>query len=94
MVISLTTTPMMCALLLRLPGARPARRSLLDRSIAWYERTLGWSLRHGVWVMLALAVTVALNVLLFTIIPKAFFRRRIPGSSPAASSPTRASRSS
>ncbi len=80
MVISLTTTPMMCALLLRLPGgSRPARRSFLDRSIAWYERTLGWSLRHGGWVMLALAVTVALNVLLFTVIPKGFFPQEDTG---------------
>ncbi|MGA2343944.1 MAG: efflux RND transporter permease subunit, partial [Steroidobacteraceae bacterium] len=80
MVISLTTTPMMCALLLRPPGgSRPARRSFLDRSIAWYERTLGWSLRHGGWVMLALAVTVALNVLLFTVIPKGFFPQEDTG---------------
>jgi multidrug efflux pump len=80
MVISLTTTPMMCALLLRLPGgSRPARRSFLDRSIAWYERTLGWSLRHGGWVMLALAVTIALNVLLFTVIPKGFFPQEDTG---------------
>ena len=49
MVISLTTTPMMCALILRLPDRahRPQRMSLLDRSLGVYERTLAWSLRHG-----------------------------------------------
>src|SRR6202041_2567746 len=82
MVISLTTTPMMCALLLRKPQhppGRPARRTLFDRSLAAYERTLSWSLRHGRLVMLALAVTIALNVLLFTIIPKGFFPQEDTG---------------
>jgi multidrug efflux pump len=82
MVISLTTTPMMCALLLRRPRhppGRPARRTLFDRSLAAYERTLSWSLRHGRLVMLALAVTIALNVLLFMIIPKGFFPQEDTG---------------
>jgi multidrug efflux pump len=82
MVISLTTTPMMCALLLRPrrhPPGRPARRTLFDRSLAAYERTLSWSLRHGRLVMLALAVTIALNVLLFMIIPKGFFPQEDTG---------------
>jgi len=82
MVISLTTTPMMCALMLRRPqasGAARKRRSLLDRALAGYERTLGWSLRHGRLVMLALLVTIALNVLLFTVIPKGFFPQEDTG---------------
>jgi multidrug efflux pump len=82
MVISLTTTPMMCALMLRAPRHAPGRvprRSFMSRSLAWYERTLAWSLRHGGLVMLALAVTVVLNVLLFTIIPKGFFPQEDTG---------------
>jgi multidrug efflux pump len=82
MVISLTTTPMMCALMLRLPAHAPGRaprRGLMSRSLAWYERSLAWSLKHGGLVMLALAVTVALNVLLFTIIPKGFFPQEDTG---------------
>jgi multidrug efflux pump len=80
MVISLTTTPMMCAWILRLPDhKRRARRSFLDRSLAWYERTLAWSLRHGGIVMLALAATVGLNVLLFNVIPKGFFPQEDTG---------------
>jgi multidrug efflux pump len=82
MVISLTTTPMMCALMLRLPTHAPGRaprRSFMSRSLGWYERTLAWSLEHGGLVMLALAVTVALNVLLFTIVPKGFFPQEDTG---------------
>ena len=80
MVISLTTTPMMCALILRVPApGRRARRSLLERALGVYERTLGQALRHSRLVMLALAVTIALNVLLFTIIPKGFFPQEDTG---------------
>jgi multidrug efflux pump len=80
MVISLTTTPMMCALLLRPPRHdRPVRRSFLDRAVGSYQRSLGWSLRHGRLVMLALAITIALNVLLFWIIPKGFFPQEDTG---------------
>jgi multidrug efflux pump len=80
MVISLTTTPMMCALLLRPPRHdRPARRSFLDRAVGSYQRSLAWSLRHGRLVMLALAITIALNVLLFWIIPKGFFPQEDTG---------------
>jgi multidrug efflux pump len=81
MVISLTTTPMMCALILR-PKKTPKneqRRSLLERSLSTYERTLNWSLRHGPLVMLALLVTIGLNVLLFTVIPKGFFPQEDTG---------------
>jgi len=81
MVISLTTTPMMCALILRLPDRthRPRRLSLLDRSVAVYERTLAWSLGHGRVVMLGLLITILLNVLLFTVIPKGFFPQEDTG---------------
>jgi multidrug efflux pump len=78
MVISLTTTPMMCALLLRprkdrQPAGKPPRRSLFDRALGLYERTLASALRHSALVMLILLLCVILNVALFTIIPKGFF---------------------
>jgi multidrug efflux pump len=82
MVISLTTTPMMCALILRRPrhpGDKPARRTWFERAMVGYQRTLDWSLRHGRLVMLALAITIALNVLLFTLIPKGFFPQEDTG---------------
>ncbi len=73
--ISLTTTPMMCALLLKpsVHRAVPKRRTWFDRVLTWYERSLNWSLRHGPWVMLILLITVGLNVVLYVIIPKGFF---------------------
>jgi multidrug efflux pump len=79
--ISLTTTPMMCALLLK-PGGqreRPRRVTLFDRALLFYERTLGWALRHGVLVMLVLLLTVALNVVLYVIVPKGFFPQQDTG---------------
>ena len=81
MVISLTTTPMMCALVLRLPKPAGAaqRRSFMQRTLVVYERTLDWSLRHGRVLMFALGVTVLLNVWLFTIIPKGFFPQEDTG---------------
>jgi multidrug efflux pump len=79
--ISLTTTPMMCALLLKPAALRegPKRRTLFDRVLAWYERSLAWSLRHGPWVMLILLITVGLNVVLFVIVPKGFFPQQDTG---------------
>jgi multidrug efflux pump len=72
--ISLTTTPMICALFLRpTPKREVKRRTLFDRALGLYGRTLAWSLRHGLLVMLVLAITVGLNVWLFVIIPKGFF---------------------
>jgi multidrug efflux pump len=78
LLISLTTTPMLCALLLR-PRQPQHTRRMFDRLLAGYERTLGWALRHGVLVMLILAGTVGLNVALFTIIPKGFFPEQDTG---------------
>ncbi|HEX8827841.1 MAG TPA: efflux RND transporter permease subunit, partial [Xanthobacteraceae bacterium] len=53
--ISLTTTPMMCALFLR-PRApdseTPRRRSFFDRVLSGYERSLDWALRHSRLVLL------------------------------------------
>ncbi|MEH3145862.1 MAG: efflux RND transporter permease subunit [Methylobacterium frigidaeris] len=86
LVVSLTTTPMMCARLLvteehrRRPG--PIARGLeagFEAMLAFYRRTLGWSLRHGPLVMLILLGTVALNVWLYVIVPKGFFPQQDTG---------------
>src|SRR6185437_16641862 len=72
--ISLTTIPMMCALFLRpMPKREDRRRSLFDRVLDFYGRTLAWALRHGILVMLVLLVTVGLNIWLYIIVPKGFF---------------------
>jgi len=76
MVISLTTTPMLCALFLKVEPPRKGetrRRTLFDRAQGFYGRTLGWALDHRLLVLLTLIATVALNVFLLTVIPKGFF---------------------
>ena len=78
MVVSLTLTPMMCALLLKpvAAGGVARRRSLIERGGAavmrGYDRSLGFALRHAFLTLLALVATVGLNVWMFTQIPKGF----------------------
>ena len=86
LVISLTTTPMMCAWLLKAehdgkPPGRVARA--LERGFVWmqrvYEHALDWAL-HSVWlVMFILAFVVGLNVYLFAAAPKGFFPQQDTG---------------
>jgi multidrug efflux pump len=85
LVISLTTTPMMCSLLLeRKDESKPSRFGrAFDRAFddfrGKYERTLDWALRHPrlmIWVLIA---TVALNVFLYIVIPKGFFPQQDTG---------------
>jgi multidrug efflux pump len=86
LVISLTTTPMMCAWLLR-PDAHerePNRLSRwLERGFAWvqrtYEHTLDWAL-SAQWLVLAiLLLVIGLNVYLFAMAPKGFFPQQDTG---------------
>ena len=73
--LSLTLTPLMCALFLR-PRSSPQahlQRDLFAKILLGYERSLGWALRHGIFVMLLLFSTIALNIVLFKIVPKGFF---------------------
>jgi multidrug efflux pump len=81
LVISLTTTPMMCALLLKPapPRTTGKRRTLFDRLLSSYERSLDWALRHGLLVMLVLLITVGLNIALYVIVPKGFFPQQDTG---------------
>jgi multidrug efflux pump len=79
--ISLTTTPMMCGLLLRTrPAARPERRlGLFERVRNGYAHTLTWALRHSRLVLLIFFATICLNVELFIIVPKGFFPQQDTG---------------
>ncbi len=85
LVVSLTTTPMMCARLLV-----PARERKVGRFHQWservfetvlrgYGRTLSWALDHGPLTVLILLATIALNVFLYVIIPKGFFPQQDTG---------------
>jgi multidrug efflux pump len=79
MVISLTTTPMMCAVLLRDErGEKHGRfykwsEKSFDALLSFYRRTLHRVLDHPVLALLVLFITIALNVVLIVVIPKGFF---------------------
>ena len=79
LLVSLTTTPMMCARLL--PAHRPAETSKRARSktLRGYRRSLAWTLRHPWLMWLLLLATVALNVTLYRAIPKGFFPQQDTG---------------
>ncbi|WP_432730928.1 efflux RND transporter permease subunit [Variovorax sp. W6] len=89
LVISLTTTPMMCAWLLK-PGGehdknKPQGRMgrMAARSYDWvlrqYERSLDWALDSKALVMLILVAVIGLNVYLFSAAPKGFFPQQDSG---------------
>jgi multidrug efflux pump len=86
MVVSLTTTPMMCARLLSVhkPASQKNRfhrwsEEGFDAMLAAYRKTLEWSLERRLLMILVLAGTVVLNIWLFTIIPKGFFPEQDTG---------------
>ena len=87
LVVSLTTTPMMCARILRVEPKVEKPRSRWSRASTWwydvtlsgYRASLGWSLRHPLLVILVLFATVALNVYLYSIVPKGFFPQQDTG---------------
>jgi multidrug efflux pump len=83
--VSLTTTPMMCATLLRTPGSEP--RGRLDRASerifarinGAYERSLRWVLRHQPLTLAVTLATMAASLLLYAKIPKGFFPQQDSG---------------
>jgi len=85
LVISLTTTPMMCSRLLgRDRDRKPTRLGAAFERVfqSWrenYERTLGWALDHPRLMMVFLLATVCLNVFLYFVIPKGFFPQQDTG---------------
>jgi len=85
LVVSITTTPMMCARLLRPRenGKRGrfyrASERIFNAMHFRYERSLRWVLGHGRLVMVLLLATVCLNVYLYIVIPKGFFPQQDTG---------------
>jgi multidrug efflux pump len=80
LVLSLTTTPMMCAYLLRAKSdeKQPGRVSRIfaagfDALHRSYEHSLDFALSAKPLMMLILAAVIGLNVYLYTAIPKGFF---------------------
>jgi multidrug efflux pump len=83
--VSLATTPMMCARLLRAGREPPQGRvrravaRLFDAMLEGYRRSLAWALAHGKLMLALLAATVALNVYLYVVVPKGFFPQQDTG---------------
>src|ERR1700678_1664622 len=85
LVVSLTTTPMMCAMLLRAERDRPhgriyrASERVFDSLLNFYRRTLAVALRHPLSVMLILAATLGLNFHLYGAVQKGFVPQQDTG---------------
>ncbi len=83
LIVSLTTTPMMCAIVLRPRGAKEtggalgrlfnASRATFDFAHDRYTRSLTTALRHPLLSILALGATLGLTIFLFIAIPKGLF---------------------
>src|SRR5262249_54630560 len=85
LLVSLTTTPMMCARLLRPDSTvihgRVYRAS--ERGFRWllsqYESTLSWVVRHQPLMLLVTLGTIAFTIYLYVVIPKGFFPQQDTG---------------
>jgi len=79
LLLSFTTTPMLCAYWLKPVGNDQHGRLYqlserwFNRLLAGYDRTLSWSLVHRRFVVLVLVVIVGMNFHLYSIVPKGFF---------------------
>jgi multidrug efflux pump len=79
MIVSLSTTPMMCAYLLK--NEREERHGRLYMAsekffagmLSMYRTSLHWVLEHPAPILIVLLITIALNVVLIIKIPKGFF---------------------
>jgi multidrug efflux pump len=84
MVISLTATPMMCAMLLKPEKAEHGRlylftEHLFNRVLRAYEYTLTKVLLHPALTLIVLLLTIGLNVYLFIHVSKGFFPQQDTG---------------
>ena len=85
LVVSLTTTPMLCARFLKAhdPGSHGALYRLSERGWLWlndtYRVTVGWVLRHKRFTFAVAIFMLVLNVYLYIIVPKGFFPQQDTG---------------
>jgi multidrug efflux pump len=85
MVISLTTTPMMCAYLLQDERKKKHGRLYMasekgfDWTLSLYRSTLHWVLENPALTLVVLFITIALNVVLIIRMPKGFFPQQDTG---------------
>jgi multidrug efflux pump len=85
MVVSLTTTPMMCAVILKHKDERRegwlgrASERAFNRVLSWYEWLLDHVLAHPAITVGVLLFTVGLTVALAVVVPKGFFPQQDTG---------------
>ena len=84
LLISLTTTPMMCARFLRHETGRHNwlyrfSENAFNRLLSTYDVSLRWVLRHQFLILLVTFGTVCLNLYLFVQTPKGFFPQQDTG---------------
>jgi len=85
LLISLTTTAMMCSRLLRPQHAIKHGRiykwseNAFNSVVCAYERSLKVVLRHPLFTLIILLITIGVNVFLFGIVPKGFFPQQDNG---------------
>ena len=85
MLVSLTTTPMMCAKLLKAPDQEKhgrlyrASERVFDGILGFYSTTLSWVMEHSVIMLLVTLATVAVTVVLYLFVPKGFFPQQDTG---------------
>jgi len=85
LVVSLSTTPMMCATLLKpeKPYKRAAFYRASERIFNWmystYERSLSWALRHSRFMIVLMLLTILMSIALLIAVPKGFFPEQDSG---------------
>ena len=86
LILSLTTTPMMCAYLIGRPKAGAKRgwwARTSDGAFSWmqkiYARSLTWALNSGPIILAILLCTICLTTYLYSKVPKGFFPQQDTG---------------
>ena len=85
LVVSLTTTPMMAAVLLKPESGRGngrlyrASEKVFNGMRRGYDASLGWALRHPRFMLTLTVLTLGINIYLFAVIPKGFFPEQDTG---------------
>ena len=85
LVVSLTTTPMMCAKLLRPRRSGPhgwwyrVSERIFEGMRGGYAQSLAWVLRHPRIMLATTLATMGLSVYLYTVVPKGFFPQQDTG---------------
>jgi len=85
LVVSLTTTPMLCAILLKSRDDQKRSRffriteGMFAAVLKLYERSLLWVLRHQPLTLMVTLATIGFTIYLYVIIPKGFFPQQDTG---------------